>query len=120
MTRLRAGGRSHCPVSFALDVFGDRWTLLVMRDLRLRGRATYGVCLASESGMATSGLGDRLEWLEAQGIVRRSRDRRERRRVVYGLTQKGIDLLPILIEMIAWSAKYGPKTAAPEAFVHRV
>jgi DNA-binding HxlR family transcriptional regulator len=120
MTRLRAGGRSHCPVSFALDVFGDRWTLLVIRDLLLRGKTTYGEFLASDEGMATNVLADRLEWLEAQGIVRRSRDRRERRRVVYGLTQKGIDLLPILIEMIAWSAKYDPRTAAPAAFVHRV
>jgi DNA-binding HxlR family transcriptional regulator len=120
MTRLRAGGRSHCPVSFALDVFGDRWTLLVIRDLLLRGKRTYGEFLASEEGMATNVLADRLEWLEAQGIVRRSRDGRERRRVIYELTQKGIDLLPIVIEMIAWSAKHDPKTAAPEAFVHRV
>jgi DNA-binding HxlR family transcriptional regulator len=120
MTRLRAGGRSHCPVSFALDVFGDRWTLLVIRDLLLRGKKTYGEFLASEEGMATNVLADRLEWLEAQDIVRRSRDRRERRRVIYELTQKGIDLLPIVIEMIAWSAKYDPQTAAPEAFMHRV
>jgi DNA-binding HxlR family transcriptional regulator len=120
MTRLRAGGRSHCPVSFALDVFGDRWTLLVIRDLLLRGKKTYGEFLASEEGMATNVLADRLEWLEAQGIVRRSRDRRERRRVIYELTPKGVDLLPIVIEMIAWSAKHDPKTAAPPAFVRRV
>src|SRR5688572_32884660 len=59
MTRLRAGGRSHCPVSFALDVFGDRWTLLVIRDLLLRGKKTYGEFLASEEGMATNVLADR-------------------------------------------------------------
>jgi DNA-binding HxlR family transcriptional regulator len=120
MTRLRVGGRSHCPVSFALDLFGDRWTLLVIRDLMLRGKKTYSEFLASEEGIATNVLADRLGWLEAHGIVKRSRDPRERRRVIYELTPKGIDLLPIVIEMITWSAKHDPKTAAPPAFVRRV
>ncbi len=120
MTRRTEGWRSHCPISFALDVFGDRWTLLVIRDLLLGGKATYGEFLASEEGMATNILADRLTWLEAQGIVTRSRDPDHGRRLMYRLTRKGIDLLPILLEMVAWSAKYDPETAAPPGFASRL
>jgi len=120
MTRRREGWRSHCPISFALDVFGDRWTLLVIRDILLRGKATFSEFLASDEGMATNILADRLAWLEAQGIVTRSRDPRRRRRVVYRLTRKGIDLLPILLEMVAWSAKYDAETATPPGFVRQL
>lgn len=120
MTRRKEGRRSHCPISFALDVWGDRWTLVVMRDILLRGKATYGEFLASEEGIATNVLADRLAWLERQGIVTKARDPREHRRVVYRATRKGLDLLPIMLDMVLWSARYDPDTAAPAPLVRRI
>lgn len=120
MARRRAGCRSHCPVSFALDVFGDRWTLLVIRDIMLRGKETYGDFLDSEEKIATNILADRLAWLEKQDIIVKSRDPRNRRRCIRRLTGKGIDLLPILLEIVAWSVKYDPETATPPAFAKRL
>ena len=120
MTRHAAGWRSHCPISFALDVIGDRWTLLILRDLLIEGKTTYGEIQSSEERIATNLLADRLAWLEHQGIVRKRRDPQERRRVIYRVTQKGRDLLPVMLEMIRWSAKYDPATAAPSPFVKRI
>jgi DNA-binding HxlR family transcriptional regulator len=113
MTRYAPGDRSHCPISFALDILGDRWTLLILRDLLMKEKRTYGDLLASEEGIATNILADRLKWLEAHGIV-------EEQRRTYRVTIKGMDLLPMMLEMIAWSAKYDPHTAAPRAFVKRL
>lgn len=113
MTRYAPGHRSHCPISFALDVIGDRWTLLVLRDLLMNGKKTYGELLASEEGIATNVLADRLAWLETHGIL-------EKRRQTYRVTTKGLDLLPVMLDMVAWSAKYDPDTAAPRALVKRI
>jgi len=115
MTRYAPGHRSHCPISFALDIVGDRWTLLILRDLLMKGKATYGELLASEEGIATNVLADRLTWLERHGILKKQRGG-----TVYRVTSKGLDLLPVMVEMIAWSAKHDPRTAAPAAFVKRI
>jgi DNA-binding HxlR family transcriptional regulator len=105
--------KSDCPVHFALEVFGDAWTLLIVRDLMLKGRKSYGDFLHAEEGIATNVLADRLVRLQEDGVV-------ERRDAEYRLTPKGIDLLPVLLEIIAWSAKYDPKTAADRLFVRRL
>jgi len=113
VTRYAPGHRSHCPISFALDILGDRWTLLILRDLLMKQKKSYGEMLASEEGIATNILADRLNWLEAHGII-------EERRRSYRVTAKGMDLLPMIVEMIAWSAKYDPQTAAPRAIVRQI
>lgn len=120
MARTKQGGRSHCPISFGLDIFGDKWTLLVVRDLLLKGKKTYGEFLDSGEGIATNILADRLAWLEKQGIIRGSNDPRNRRSQIYRLTNKGTDLLPVLLEMIGWGAKYDPKTEAPPSFINKL
>jgi DNA-binding HxlR family transcriptional regulator len=114
MTRHAPGHRSHCPISFALDIVGDRWTLLVLRDLLMRGKQTYGDLLASEEGIATNVLADRLAWLEEQEILQRAR------RGGYRVTRKGLDLLPAILELVRWSAKYDPLSAAPPPLVKRI
>jgi DNA-binding HxlR family transcriptional regulator len=100
-------------VHFALEVFGDPWTLLVIRDLMFKGRTRYTDFLNAEEGIATNVLADRLLRLEEDGIV-------EKDDATYRLTAKGIDLAPILVEIIGWSAKHDPKTAADRAFVRRL
>jgi len=105
--------KSDCPIHFALETFGDAWTLLVVRDLMFKGRSTYSDFLRAEEGIATNILADRLVRLEQDGVITKEGTR-------YRLTRKGIDLLPVLLEMIAWSARYDPGTAAPPDFVRRV
>src|SRR5262245_61498624 len=110
--------RSDCPVHFALEVFGDPWSLLIVRDLMFNDRTTYTEFLRGEEGIATNILADRLVRLEQDGII--VKDREARAGGGYRLTAKGVDLLPIMLEIIAWSAKYDPRTAAERAFVRRL
>lgn len=98
--------RSQCPISTALDIFGDKWTLLVIRDLMFNEKRTYGEFLNSEEKIATNILADRLLMLEMAGIISKKRHPDSKAKVLYSLTAKGIDLIPVLIEIIAWSEKY--------------
>ena len=109
--------RSDCPLSAALDLLGDRWTLLVIRDLALRGKHSFSEIHGSAEGVATNVLAERLARLEAGGIVTKTRDASDGRRFTYGLTEKGKDLIPVLIEMIVWSAAHHEGTAAAPGFV---
>lgn len=117
---MKACPRSHCPVSYALDIFGDSWSLLVMRDLVFSGKQRYQDLLESEEGIATNVLADRLNRLEQQGIITKRKDPGNRRQVLYTPTPKGLDLIPLMLEMIQWSAKHDPLTAAPQAFLRRL
>ena len=111
--------RSQCPVSNALDHLGDKWSLLVIRDIALNGKRTYSALLESAEQMATNILADRLARLEASGILQKAADPEDGRRKIYRLTERGKDLLPILIEMIVWSMKYDQGLSAPDGFVER-
>lgn len=104
--------RSHCPVNFALELFGDKWSLLILRDIVFRGKRAYGEFLKSEEGFATNILAGRLEMLEAEGVLEKAADPGDARKSQYRLTEKGLDLIPILFEMVLWSSKYDPKSEA--------
>lgn len=111
--------RSGCPISYALDIFGDKWTLLIIRDMLFKQKRRYGQFAESEENIATNILADRLTRLEVEGLVTRQTDPENGRQVVYALTSKALDLAPTLIEMILWSAKYDPDTAADRGFVRK-
>jgi DNA-binding HxlR family transcriptional regulator len=111
--------RSDCPISTALDIFGDKWTLLIIRDLMFKGKHNYGEFLNSEEEIATNILADRLSLLETEGIVLKMPDPSHGLKYIYRLTKKGIDLLPLLVDIIVWSAKYDALTAVDKAFVER-
>lgn len=111
--------RSNCPVSFGLDIFGDKWSLLIIRDLMFKGSGCYGDFLKSGEGIATNILAERLDRLERAGLITRETDPNNKTRLMCALTQKGFDLLPVMVELIVWGAKYDPKTGAPKAFVER-
>ena len=111
--------RSDCPISFALDLFGDRWTLLVIRDLMFKGKKNYGEFLQSEERIATNILSDRLSLLEGAGLVTREKDPAKASKIIYRLTERGIDLVPVMVEIIKWSARHDPATAAEMGFVQQ-
>jgi DNA-binding HxlR family transcriptional regulator len=104
--------RSGCPVSISLEIFGDRWSLLIVRDLMVRGFRTFYDFEHSGEGIATNILADRLRRLKRAGIVETEPDPEDGRRVNYRLTRKGIDLAPVLLELLIWGAEH-EKTGAP-------
>jgi DNA-binding HxlR family transcriptional regulator len=100
--------RSLCPINLALELFGDRWTLLIVRDLMFGGKRHFREFLHSDEGIASNILADRLNMLAEQGVVTRSDDPSHKQKALYSLTEKGISLLPILAEIGIWSRAYMP------------
>jgi len=98
--------RSNCPVSCSLDIWGDKWSLLIVRDLLESQPCTYGDFLKAEEKIATNILATRLQMLEDNGIITKSEHPGSKAKVLYKLTQKGIDLLPVIIEIGFWADKY--------------
>jgi DNA-binding HxlR family transcriptional regulator len=98
--------RSKCPISGSLDIWGDKWTLLIIRDLMFSNKCTYGDFLKSPEGIATNILASRLQILEENGIIKKLDHPESKAKFLYQLTQKGMDLLPILVEIYLWADKY--------------
>ena len=98
--------RSGCPLNASLEMLGDRWSLLILRDMMLRGFQTYKEFLESYEGIATNILADRLRRLEAYGIIAARPHPSDGRKLIYSLTPKGIDLAPVLTEMVLWAGRY--------------
>ena len=108
--------RSGCPVSVSLEVFGDRWSLLLVRDMMVRGYRTFREFQNSGEGIATNILSDRLRKLELAGIISTEPAEKDGRSVYYRLTEKGIALAPVLLDLLVWGAQH-EDTAAPCAFI---
>lgn len=100
--------RSTCPISTSLDVLGDKWTLLILRDMVFAGKASYGQFLQSAEKMATNVLADRLAMLESQGILTKAVAADKKSKFTYRLTEKGIDIVPILVALVLWGTKHCP------------
>jgi DNA-binding HxlR family transcriptional regulator len=108
--------RSGCPVSISLETLGDRWSLLVIRDLMVRGYRTFKQFEQSDERIATNILTDRLRRLERNGIINAEADPTDGRRMSYRLTEKGIDLAPLLLELLIWGARH-EETMAPRELI---
>jgi DNA-binding HxlR family transcriptional regulator len=106
-------------VSISLEILGDRWSLLIIRDLMVRGFRTFKEFQESGEGISTNILTDRLEKLEASEIITAQKDKTDRRRVNYRLTEKGIDLAPVLLELLLWGVRH-EKTGAPCALIEKM
>lgn len=98
--------RSDCPISSSLDVWGDKWSLLIVRDLMFAKQCTYGDFLKADEKIATNILASRLQMLETNGVITKTDHPDSKAKVLYKLTQKGIDLLPLMIEINLWADKY--------------
>ena len=112
--------RSSCPISCALDILGDKWTLLVVRDIILRHKRYFGDFQNSPEKIATNILSDRLKKLEENHILLRRRDPINARKVIYIPTEKCLDLVPTVMELLRWGAKYAPESNAHESLVQRL
>lgn len=121
-TTCKEGLRSHCSVNYGVEVFGDRWSLLIVRDIVFAGKKTYGEFLKSEEGIATNILASRLAFLEEQDILLKAPSPTDRRKDLYTLTEKGLDLIPILLSIVVWSAKHDSKSYVrlSKAFIDRL
>lgn len=111
--------RSGCPVSVTLEILGDRWSLLIVRDLMVRGYRTFKQFQGSSERIATNILADRLRKLEAARILQAEPDGEDGRKVIYRLTERGIDLAPSLLELMVWGASH-EKTSAPPELVEKL
>lgn len=106
--------RSGCPLSYTLDFFGDKWSLLIVRDMALNGKSTYGEFLSSEEQIATNILADRLSMLETNGFVTKKVAPDKKSKFVYRLTEKGISLVPVIMEIGLWGSLYNPPGLNPQ------
>jgi len=111
--------RSGCPLSISLEMLGDRWSLLIVRDLMVRGYRTFKDFQGSSEKIATNILADRLKKLEAAGIVNAEAEKADGRRVNYRLTEKGIDLAPVLLDLLVWGARH-EETMAPCVVIDKI
>ena len=116
MSKSSRSEKSNCPISYSLDLFGDRWTLLVLRDLILWGKTRFAEFQNSDEKIASNILSDRLRRLEERGIVGIEKDPSDARQKIYTATEKGLSLTPVLLEIAAWGASHDPNTGAPEDF----
>jgi DNA-binding HxlR family transcriptional regulator len=127
MKQKLAQKRSDCPVNFAVETIGDKWSLVIIRDIIFWGKRTYGELLKSDEKISTNILADRLAYLEKEGIIKKEPLKTDKRKDLYVPTEKGLGLIPVMVEMIAWSANnedwhaLEPKgNADQKAFVGRV
>ncbi|WP_233268775.1 winged helix-turn-helix transcriptional regulator [Mucilaginibacter lacusdianchii] len=112
--------RSDCPISSSLDIFGDRWSLLIVRDLMLHKTRTYGDFTKSAEKIATNILANRLQVLEESGIIIKLPYPDNKVKGLYQLTQKGVDLIPALIEIALWGRKYVSDAEESSPFLKEV
>ena len=98
--------RSGCPLNASVEMLGDRWSLLILRDMMLRGYQTFHEFLHADEKIATNILADRLRRLESYEIIESRQDPKDGRKMLYALTPKGIDLAPVLAEMVLWAARH--------------
>lgn len=100
--------RSYCAINLGLEVFGDKWSLIIIRGMMFEGKRHFRELLQSDEKIASNILTDRLAMLEREGIITKEGDPEHKQKIIYSLTQKGIDLLPILTQVVVWSFKYMP------------
>jgi DNA-binding HxlR family transcriptional regulator len=112
--------RSHCPINLSLEIFGDTWTLLVLRDIMFAGKRHFRELLQSDELIASNILADRLARLVEHGVLTRSDDPTHKQKAIYSLTEKGIALLPIIVQIGAWGSSWIPDAVKLDARARKV
>ncbi|MFT4585636.1 MAG: DNA-binding HxlR family transcriptional regulator [Gammaproteobacteria bacterium] len=106
-----------CPITFALDVFGDKWSLLILRDIVFKGKKYYGDFLNSPEKISTNILASRLQKLDSEGLISKAIDPSNSSRNIYRLAERGEALLPVLLEIIEWSSTYNPQSKSTDSII---
>ena len=106
---------TRCPIDYALQILGDRWTLLLLRDCMLRGKRRYGEFLSSEEGISTNILASRLHRMQDHGLLEKWPDPRDGKTALYLPTDKGLALLPVILEVIRWGLEHDTLSTVPDA-----
>ena len=114
--------RSHCPINLTLEVFGDKWSLLIISHIMIEGKRHFRELLHCEEKIASNILALRLEHLINEGVLQKTKDPADRRKDFYTLTEKGLDLIPLLLELVSWSERYdaGSEARKQGTFVARI
>jgi DNA-binding HxlR family transcriptional regulator len=124
MATRNEGPRSYCPINLSLEVFGDSWTLLILRDMMFAGKRHFREMLQSDEHISSNILADRLKMLVEQGVLTKTDDPSHKQKAVYSLTEKGIALLPIIVQIGAWGTRYVPESrnldAPSRAFIRGI
>ena len=107
-----------CPITFALDIFGDKWSLIILRDIIFKEKRYYGEFLNSPEKISTNILASRLSKLESEGIISKIQDPNNLSKYIYQLTDKGKDLLPLMLDMVEWSVKYDSQPDLPDNVIN--
>ena len=112
--------RSDCPINYSLEIIGDKWSLLIIRDIAVFGKTSYGEFLNSDEKIATNILSNRLNMLEANGIISKKQNVTNKTKFIYSLAQRGLDLMPLLIDMLIWSSKQHPAENGPDVLLAKM
>lgn len=100
--------RSYCPINLSLEIFGDTWTLLVLRDMMFGGKRHFRELLQSDEGISSNILADRLVRLVEHGLLTKADDPTHKQKAIYSLTEKAISLLPVIVQIGAWGSRWVP------------
>lgn len=109
-----------CPIRFGSVILGDPWSMLILRDIIFKGRKYYADFLNAGEGISTNILANRLSSLRAEGILNRKKEPQSGIRVVYSLTDKGLDLIPAMLAIMDWSEKWDDQTEVPADFATKL
>ncbi|WLD94641.1 helix-turn-helix domain-containing protein [Alkalihalobacillus sp. AL-G] len=112
----REENKSQCPINFTVEIFGDTWSLLIIRDIAALGKKTFGEFLESEERIGPSVLAERLTHLERKGIIRKRPSESDKRKFIYSLTDNGLNALPILYEIAFYGSQHSPDPDAPDVW----
>ena len=114
------GPRSYCPIHLSLEIFGDAWTLLVLRDMMFAGKRHFRELLQSDERIASNILADRLARLVEHGVLTKAGDPTHQQKAIYTLTEKGIELLPIVVQIGAWGSRWVPDAKKLDAPARKI
>ncbi|WP_089261245.1 winged helix-turn-helix transcriptional regulator [Maribacter sedimenticola] len=112
--------RSQCPISSSLEIWGDKWSLLIIRDLMFNKKLTYGDLLKTEEKISTNILANRLVMLENHGLIQKLVHPESKAKVLYQLTPKGVDLIPVIVEINLWAEKYFTLTEEKKSLIKEI
>jgi DNA-binding HxlR family transcriptional regulator len=120
LRRMRRTGRNPtCPINIAVEVVGDRWSLLIIRDIVFYGKSTFGQFMASDENITTSVLADRLSALMRAGILQRRQAEQDRRKETYSLTERGLAFIPLLVDLANWGLAHSEQIRANPLWIEK-